>query len=52
MDQVLVIMGGIIPEVDFEPLKALGVHRSFPPGLPGGVVADYIRANVGTASLA
>lgn len=52
MDQVLVIMGGIIPEVDFEPLQALGVHRSFPPGLPGGVVADYIRENVGTATLA
>ncbi|WP_424533991.1 cobalamin B12-binding domain-containing protein [Sphaerisporangium viridialbum] len=52
MDQVLVIMGGIIPEVDFEPLQALGVHRSFPPGLPGGVVAEYIRENVGTATLA
>jgi methylmalonyl-CoA mutase C-terminal domain/subunit len=51
MDQVLVIMGGIIPEVDFDRLKVLGVHRSFPPGLPGGVVADYIRENVGTASL-
>ena len=52
MTDVLVIMGGIIPEVDFEPLRQLGVHRSFPPGLPGGVVADYIRANVGTATLA
>ncbi|GAA0997317.1 cobalamin-dependent protein [Acrocarpospora macrocephala] len=51
MTQVLVIMGGIIPEVDFEPLRALGVHRSFPPGLPGGVVAEYIRENVGKASL-
>lgn len=52
MDQVLVIMGGIIPEVDFEPLRELGVHRSFPPGLPGGVVADYIRENAGTVPLA
>ncbi|MFD7407834.1 cobalamin B12-binding domain-containing protein [Streptomyces sp. NPDC059866] len=52
MDRVLVIMGGIIPEVDFEPLKEIGVHRSFPPGLPGGVVAEYIRENVGTATLA
>jgi methylmalonyl-CoA mutase C-terminal domain/subunit len=50
MGDVLVIMGGIIPEVDFEPLIKLGVRRSFPPGLPGGVVADYIRANVGTAA--
>jgi methylmalonyl-CoA mutase C-terminal domain/subunit len=45
-------MGGIIPEVDFVPLQQLGVHRSFPPGLPGGVVADYIRENVGSATLA
>ena len=52
MTDVLVIMGGIIPEVDFEPLRELGVHRCFPPGLPGGVVADYIRENVGTATLA
>ena len=52
MTEVLVIMGGIIPEVDFGPLQKLGVHRSFPPGLPGGVVADYIRENVGTASIA
>jgi methylmalonyl-CoA mutase C-terminal domain/subunit len=51
MGDVLVIMGGIIPEVDFEPLERLGVRRSFPPGLPGGVVADYIRENVGSSSL-
>lgn len=50
MGDVLVIMGGIIPEVDFEPLERLGVRRSFPPGLAGGVVADFIRENVGTAS--
>lgn len=52
LSEVLVIMGGVIPEVDFEPLRGLGVHRSFPPGLPGGVVADYIRENVSTATLA
>ncbi|MGE3620088.1 MAG: cobalamin-dependent protein [Acidimicrobiia bacterium] len=48
---VLVIMGGIIPEVDFEPLREIGVHEIFLPGQPGSVVADYIRANVGTAKL-
>jgi methylmalonyl-CoA mutase C-terminal domain/subunit len=52
LTDVLVIMGGIIPEVDYAPLQTLGVHRSFPPGLPGGVVADYIRENVGKATLA
>lgn len=51
LDDVLVIMGGIIPEVDFEPLMELGVHRVFLPGLPGSVVADYIRANVGKVTL-
>src|SRR5262249_29055268 len=52
MNDVLVIMGGIIPEVDFEPVRKRGVHGSFPPGLPGGVVADYIRENVGSATIA
>jgi methylmalonyl-CoA mutase, C-terminal domain len=50
-DDVLVIMGGIIPEVDFEPLQALGVHRVFPPGLPGSTVATYIEENVGKLTL-
>jgi methylmalonyl-CoA mutase C-terminal domain/subunit len=52
LHEVLVIMGGIIPEVDYEPLQTLGVHRCFPPGLPGGAVAEYIKRNVGTVSLA
>lgn len=51
LDNVLVIMGGIIPEVDYEPLYKLGIHRCFAPGLPGGAVAEYIRENVGTATL-
>jgi len=48
---LLLIMGGCIPEVDFEPLKAIGAHEVFSPGLPGEVVADYIRQHVDTASL-
>jgi len=48
---VMVIMGGIIPEVDYELLRQLGVHKCFPPGLPGGAVADYLREHVGTLSL-
>ena len=52
LSDVLLIMGGVIPEVDFGPLRNLGVHRCFPPGLPGGVVADYIRENVESATLA
>ena len=43
---ILVIMGGVIPEVDFDTLKKAGVHEIFPPGLPGESVAEYIRENV------
>ena len=48
---VLVIMGGVIPKVDFSALKELGVHEVFPPGLPGEKIAEYIEANVGKATL-
>ena len=48
---VLLIMGGVIPEVDFEPLKKIGVHEVFPPGLPGEQIAEYIQSNVGKVSL-
>jgi methylmalonyl-CoA mutase C-terminal domain/subunit len=51
MTDVLVIMGGVIPEVDFEPLKKIGVHDVFEPGLPGETIADYIRERVGKARL-
>jgi len=51
MNDVLVIFGGTIPPVDFKPLEQLGVHRTFPAGLPGSVVAEYIRENVGKVSL-
>lgn len=51
MKDVLVIMGGVIPEVDIEELKALGVHEVFPPGLPGEKVAEYIEENVGKVTL-
>ena len=46
MDDVLVIMGGVIPEVDFDQLKTMGVDEVFLPGLPGETVAKYIRENL------
>jgi methylmalonyl-CoA mutase C-terminal domain/subunit len=46
LEHALVIMGGTIPEVDFEPLKELGVDRVFLPGIPGSAVADYIYEQV------
>ncbi len=50
MNDVLVIMGGVIPEADFEALKATGVHEVFPPGLSGDVAAQFIRENVRPAA--
>ncbi len=46
VEDVLVIMGGVIPEVDFKQLKEMGVHEVFPPGLPGETIAEYIEANI------
>jgi methylmalonyl-CoA mutase, C-terminal domain len=46
LDDVLVIMGGTIPEIDFDPLEQLGVDRVFLPGIPGSAVADYIYERV------
>jgi len=51
MTDVLIIMGGVIPEVDFDRLKELGVHEVFPPGLPGEMVAEYIKSHAGKVSL-
>jgi len=48
---VLVIMGGTIPEVDFDDLRKMGVHEVFAPGLPGETVAEYIKSHVGKVSL-
>ena len=51
LTDLLVIMGGVIPEVDFERLEKIGVHKVFPPGLPGEQVAEYIRSHVGKVTL-
>jgi len=51
MKDVLVIMGGVIPEVDFPKLKEMGIHEVFPPGLPGEAVAEYIKFHVGKVHL-
>ncbi len=51
MTDVLVIMGGVIPEVDFVRLKEIGIHEIFPPGRSGEEVAQYVRRHVGKMSL-
>jgi methylmalonyl-CoA mutase C-terminal domain/subunit len=43
---IQVFGGGIIPEADIAPLKALGVAEIFTPGTPTTAAVDWVRANV------
>lgn len=45
MDDVLVLLGGIIPDEDIQPMKEQGVHMIFTPGASLEDVISYIRAN-------
>ena len=45
LDDVLVLIGGIIPDVDIPRLKALGVGGIFLPGTPMQEIIDFINAN-------
>jgi len=45
MDDVLVTVGGIIPDDDVAPLKDAGVAAVFGPGTTIAEVADFLRAN-------
>ena len=46
LDDVLVVIGGIIPDVDIPRLHAMGVRGIFLPGSPMKDIVDYINANV------
>ena len=46
MDDVLVIIGGIIPDQDIPGLKEAGVAAIFLPGTPMDQIVDFIRKNV------
>jgi methylmalonyl-CoA mutase, C-terminal domain len=46
MDDVLFLIGGIIPEQDFDFLKKAGVSAIFNPGTPMDDIAEFIRKNV------
>jgi methylmalonyl-CoA mutase C-terminal domain/subunit len=46
LDDVLVVMGGIIPDVDVPRLHELGVKGVFPPGTPLQDIIGFISANV------
>jgi methylmalonyl-CoA mutase C-terminal domain/subunit len=43
---VLVLIGGIIPDVDIPKLKEIGVKGVFLPGTPMQQIIDFINGNV------
>jgi methylmalonyl-CoA mutase C-terminal domain/subunit len=45
MNDVLVVVGGIIPEQDMEGLKKIGVAAIFPPGTAMDGIVQFIRSN-------
>jgi len=46
IDDVLVLVGGIIPDQDVEALKKAGVAAIFQPGTAMDEIVNFIRANV------
>ena len=46
MDDVLVLVGGIIPDQDIEPLKKAGVAGIFQPGTAMDEIVKFIREHV------
>ncbi len=45
LDDVLVVIGGIIPDVDVPRLKEIGVKGIFLPGTPMQEIVDFINTN-------
>ena len=43
-DDVLVVVGGTIPDDDADELKAAGVAAIFTPGAPTSEIVDFLRA--------
>ena len=48
MHDVLVVVGGIIPDVDIPKLNAMGITGIFLPGTPMQQIVDFIQRNVRT----
>jgi methylmalonyl-CoA mutase C-terminal domain/subunit len=48
MDDVLLLVGGIIPDVDVDNLKRTGVSAVFQPGTPMDDIIQFIRSSVKT----
>jgi methylmalonyl-CoA mutase C-terminal domain/subunit len=46
MEDVLVVVGGIIPEVDRQPLMDLGIAAVFGPGAFTGSIIEFIQVAI------
>ena len=46
MDDVIVVVGGIIPEVDRQPLRDLGISEVFGPGTTTTSIVEFIEQSV------
>jgi methylmalonyl-CoA mutase C-terminal domain/subunit len=46
LDDVLVVVGGIIPDVDIPKLREIGISGVFLPGTPMQQIIDFITAHV------
>ena len=46
MDDVIVVVGGIIPEVDRQPLKDMGISEIFGPGTTTASIVEFIKESV------
>ncbi len=46
VDDVLVMAGGIIPDDDVEPLKAIGIEGFYGPGSRLSDIIDYIKSHL------
>jgi len=49
---IVLTVGGIIPDADIAELKAMGVAQVFTPGTTTQSIVEWIRANVGHAGAA
>jgi methylmalonyl-CoA mutase C-terminal domain/subunit len=45
-DDILVLVGGVIPAQDFPKLKEIGVANVYGPGSMTNDIVEFIRANV------
>jgi methylmalonyl-CoA mutase, C-terminal domain len=45
LDDLLVVVGGIIPDLDIPKLKEIGVSGVFLPGTPMQEIIDFIHKN-------